>query len=175
MKQFLSTPVVIMVLLIFAGCKKSNDDTAGDKLPGKIDLKNVTLSPDKKSFQAAGITFTGANGYIDRAWENCVSPDGAEIRVKHGSYDGIELSSLNFNTLIADVSRLPAIHKVTVAFFNNCCPNLSACDGNDVIATTTDVSNGGENATITLNIGGKKAGSISFQSLEAIVHSITIE
>lgn len=172
MKQFLSTTVIIG-LLIFTGCKKDSDDNSGNKLPGKINLKNVTLSSDKKSFKAAGITFSGANGYIDRKWQNCVSPDGATIRI-YPNDGGIELDSPDFNTLIADVSNLPAINKVTVEFFNNCCPNLSACDGNNVIATTTEASGIG-NTTITLNVGGKKASKISFQSMESIVYSITIE
>src|SRR5690606_38676517 len=162
MKQFLSTTVIIG-LLIFTGCKKNSDDNSGNKLPGKISLKSVTLSSDNKSFKATGITFNGANGYIDRKWQNCVSPDGAAIRINSNG-GGIELAYPDFNTLIADVSELPAIHKVTIEFFNNCCPNLSACDGNDVIATTTEVSNDGDNATITLNLGGKKVSRISFQS-----------
>lgn len=171
MKRLLAATII--GLLVFAACEKKNDDKANDKLPGQINLKNVTLSADKKSFKVGAVTFNGANGYLNRSWQNCVSPDGAEIRISDDG--GIELAWADFNTLIADVSGLPAIHKVTVHFFNNCCPNLSACDGNNVIATTTEASNTGENATITLNMDGKKASSISFQSMEAIVYSITIE
>ncbi len=163
----------IIGLLIFTGCTKNDDKNGDNQLPGEINLKNVTLATDKKSFKAGPVTFSGANGFVGGGWQNCVDPDGATIIVDANGF--IELASLDFNTLIADVSGLPAIHKVTVKFFNNCCPNLSACDGNNVIANTTEASNDGDNATITLDLSGKKAKKILFQSMEAIVYSVKIE
>ena len=172
MKQVMN--VLLLAVLVFAGCKKDkNDDNPPNTLPGQINLKEVSLSSDKKSFKAGNITFKGSNGYIDRTWQNCIEPDGAEIR--KASNGGIELAYTDFNTLIADVNSLPAINKVTVRFFNNCCPTLSACDANGVIATTTAASNSGDNATITLDLGGKKATKVSFQSMESILYSLTIE
>lgn len=164
------------MLLSFLGCGKEDVTTPTQgTLPGLIDLSNVTLSSDSKSFVAGGLTFKGTNGNSGGVWTDCVNAGDGVIRKNTGSLGGISVSYSDFNTLVADASNLPAINKITVRFFNNCCPSLSACDANGLIAKTDDASNIGDGAVLVLNLGNKKATKIVFQSLESIVYSIKIE
>ena len=173
MKIIHSILCLALFCVIGSSCEKNNDND--NELPGQIDLSNVTLTNNNRNFVAQGITFSGADGYDAGQWQNCVNSDGAQIRLSSGGYNGIELAYTDFNTLIADVSSLPAISRVTVRFFNNCCPTLSVCGPNGVIASTQDASNQGADATIVLNFNQQQVDKISFQSLESIVQSITIE
>ena len=161
--------------LLLSGCEKDNGDD--NDLPGEISFTNVALSNNNRNFVAKGITFAGADGYDGSQWQSCVDPDGATIRVtgSGSTYQGIEVAYSDFNTLIADVSDLPAISRVRVKFFNNCCPRLSVCGNNGVVASTTEASNSGENATMTLTFSKQQIQKVTFQSLEAIVESISIE
>ncbi|MFN4314022.1 MAG: hypothetical protein ACK4E0_07010 [Chitinophagaceae bacterium] len=175
MKTVQLTLLLAILSVIVSSCEK--DSKSDNEVPGQIDLTNVSLTNSNRNFVAKGITFSGANGYDGGQWQNCVNPDGAQIRVNNtsGGYNGIELAYTDFNTLIADVSDLPPISRVTVKFFNNCCPTLSVCGPNGVIASTQNASNQGANATMVLNFDQQQVEKVSFQSLESIVASITIE
>jgi len=189
--KFLTVALFGLFLMCNAfSCNKEKDQepnnnngngNAATTLPVNCDLTG-SFPDNATSITAGGISFTrmeASDVYIatwgnpDVEWKECVGSGSAKIYPNNGTYKGITLSGV----LIADVSNLPEIHKVTVKMFDNGKPGtrLSVCDGNSVIAASKD--NTGENpeVTYTLNVGGKKASRLYIHSLEAIVYSVHIE
>lgn len=103
------------------------------------------------------------------------SPSGTDSFGTNGNsnFPGINISGV----LIADVSNLPEMHKVTVKMFDNGKPStqLSICDGNTILAESKNYQGSNPEVTYTLDIDGKKAEKLYIRSSEAIIYSVHIE
>ncbi|MCG2613155.1 hypothetical protein LZZ85_02650 [Terrimonas sp. NA20] len=173
---------VLFTATLVSAFKCSKDDKDADySLPKEISLKAISTSNNGTTFTASGITFTGSgrpnpNGSFT-GWLDCPASSNATIRYQTGEFGGIELAYGDFCRIIADVSPLPAINKVTVTLFNNggTTTELSVCDANGIIGKVNTGTGSGANQTYQLNVGGKKATKIVLSSVEAIIYSIKIE
>ena len=167
---------------LVSSCAKKSDDQQPTPtpvaltLPLAVDLTAVRPA-GKTSFTAGGIDFTGAgvpnsalsaNGLIP-----CVSATNPVMR----GTNYVELSSLDFNCLIADVSRLPAMQKITVTMFDNGRPGtqLSLCDGSQVVASSKNYTGANPTVTYTLNVGGRTGSRFYIYSNEANIKTIAFE
>lgn len=158
-----------------------NGSTPATTLPVNCDFTSASAPDGSTTLVVSGITFTrrpASEVYIAQwgsteEWQECVQTGNEPISLSVGSYKGINPGGV----LIADVSNLPAINKVTVKMFDNGKPGtrLSLCDGNNIVAESKDNVGANPNVTYTLNIGGKKGSKLYIYSLEAIVYSVLIE
>jgi hypothetical protein len=162
-------------------CGKDNDRGVDNTLPKEINLKAISTSNNGTTFSVRGITFTGAgrpnpNGSFN-GWIDCPASSNATIRYQTGEFGGIELAYGDFCRIIADVSLLPAINKVTVTLFNNggTTTELSVCDASGIIGKVNTGTGSAANQIYQLDVGGKKATKIIMSSLEALIYSMTIE
>lgn len=176
MKLIKLTGIATLFLLTTAAtCKKDNDNPKAVSLPVIVDFSNFPTS-NTTSFTSNGVTFGGANARDNAGnWIDCALTDGVGFSYD-AQYGGIGIWSPDFNSLIADVSKLPAIQKISVHLSDNCgtCTSISLCDGNNVIASIPS-SKMTPDTTLVLNVGGNKATSLHINSLEAIVKSVKIE
>lgn len=179
--------LTVALLTMSASCGKDDDKQDDPKpaeltLPLTVDFSSVNAA-GKTSFTANGIDFTGAgltSSSFTNGVPNCVASTNATIRQYSSSTVGtnsIQLAYSDFNCLIADVSRLPAIQKISVRMFDNGRPatQISLCDGTQVIGSSKTYSGANPTVTYTLNVGGKKASRFYITSSEANVYSITFE
>lgn len=187
MKHILSAALLLCSLsLLSVTCNKDDKPTPdpsptpspGLTLPITVDLKSIPSANGKATFEAGGITFTGA-GTTASDFENgkikCIEANTTNIR--HGTGSGVILAYSDFSCLIADVSKLPAMQKITVKLFNNGGngTQISLCDGNQVIAQTNEKIGTNPEVTYTLNVGGKTGSKFYVVSGEATVYSVTFE
>lgn len=159
----------------------NNGNTAATTLPVNCDFTTASAPTGATSIIVSGVTFTrrpASEVYIAQwgsteEWKECVESGNEPISLSVGSYKGINPGGV----LIADVSKLPAINKVTVKMFDNGKPGtrLSLCDGSNIIADSKQNVGTNPDVTYTLNVGGKKGSKFYIYSLEAIVYSVRIE
>jgi hypothetical protein len=110
----------------------------------------------------------------NNTWQSCI-PAGTDSFGIGGVWHGVSIHG----ALIADVSGLPAINKVTVTLLNdltgsNVSTQVRLCDGSNIIAETP-MNTGSGNLTLTADVGSKKASKLYIYSGSSIVYSVLIE
>lgn len=158
-----------------------NGNTTATTLPVNCDFTTASGPDGATTVVVSGVTFTrrpASEVYIAQwgsteEWQECVQSGNEPISLSVGSYKGINPGGV----LIADVSNLPAINKVTVKMFDNGKPGtrLSLCDGSNILAESKDNVGANPDVTYSMNVGGKKGSRLYIYSLEAIIYSVNIE
>lgn len=195
-KKIIAICLMAATMLCYSfSCNKDNDtppDNNGNNnnngnpattLPVSCNFSGASI-PFATSAMVGGVSFsyTGQNngtvfypGTVGYDSVKTCLPAGTDAFGTNGSsnYPGINISGV----LIADVSNLPAINKVTVKLFRNAYITVNLCDGNGVVAEAKDGDGSGTNpeVTYTLNVGNKKGSKLYIYSREAIIYSIAIE
>lgn len=176
------TPILVLLGLAVSSCGKKEETPAAQPkaaaltLPLTVDFASVTAQ-GQKSLTVGGLDFTGAgvvsSDYNTNGFVQCLASTGSTMR----GTGKVTIAYTDFNCLIADVSKLPAMQKITVTLFDNGRPStqLVLCDGNSTIATSKTYTGANPTVVYTLPVGGKTASKLYIHSLEADVKSIVFE
>ncbi|MCB2409780.1 hypothetical protein [Hymenobacter lucidus] len=167
-----------------AGVTSCADDDKGIVPPMRVELRlpltidfAATSVQGNKNLTFNGLDFTGSaivsSDFVNGVLQ-CPASTNATMR---GATGKVQLANPDFNCLIADVSKMPAMQKITVKMLDNgrAATQLSLCDGTQVIATSTTYTGTTPEVTYTLAVDGKKASKFYIYSTEAEVKSIVFE
>lgn len=169
--------------LIFSACSGDdsepiNDNGGGDEitLPIEMDFTGLAVPNNATSIDLNGIEVKTGNTYNMGSWIDCAEPNNAVLEnvTFNDEESAIAIGTGNYNTLIADVSDLPAIQKIIVTMATYTQTRISLCDGGNVIAENVTASADGL-TTVTLNVGGHTAERLYIGCLEGGLYSIRVE
>lgn len=180
--------IVLLCLFITAiSCSKNKVAEPGsnnsrrnirDTLPLHFDFveqpvprtKLKTINGVDFSFSQSIYVFIGP-GTQEDIWRNCVGT-GKDTIDASPYWKGIRVDGV----LIADISKLPEIHKITIEMLNgSSTTQISVCDGNNVIVDLRPREKEAALYTYTLDMGGKKGSKLYIYSMGVFVYSIHIE
>ena len=170
--------------LMFAACSgddsepTNNNNGGGDEItvPIEFDFTGVAVPNNATSIDLNGIEVKTGNTYNMGNWIDCAEPNNAVLEnvTFNDEESAIAIGTGNYNTLIADVSNLPAIQKVIITMATYTQTRISLCNGNEVIAESLTESADGL-TTVTLNVGGFTADRLYIGCLEGGLYSIRVE
>lgn len=178
--NFRIIPIIAASIVLFSSCEKEKNgnpdknDTPVITLPVNCDLGTASIQNGSTSFSVSGVKFSGGNAYNAGQWQDCITAS-TSFNESHRVSEGIILAYSDFNTLIADLSPLPAINKIAVRLSNNCgsCTRISVCDENgfvkEVLVGRTD------DTTVSMTIDNKELSALYVSCLEGAVYNVTIE
>lgn len=168
---------------IFSSCSSDGNEATNNGnsivLPIEFDFRDMTVPNNATSVNLNGIIVKAGNTYHHTTgWLNCADSNNAVL--ENVIYNASEQSAIaigtgNYNTLIADISNLSAIQKVTITMASYGLSRISLCNGNEVIAENIMAESSSGLMTITLNVNNKKADRLYIGCLEGGLYSIRIE
>lgn len=170
--------------LLFTSCSGDDSDPINDNnggntisLPATFNFTGVAVPNNATSFRVNGITVKTGNTYGNGHWIDCAEPNNAvfENVAFNDEPSAIAIGTGSYNTLIADVSNIPAIQKIVIDMASYGMTRISLCDGNNVIAENNIGESQNGRATVTLNVGGHTADRLYIGCLEGGLYSIRIE
>lgn len=178
--NFRIIPIITASIVLLSSCEKEENDNPDNNntpevaLPVTCDLGTASIQNGTTSFNVSGITFSGGNAYNAGQWQDCITAS-TSFAENHWHDEGLILAYPEFNTLIANLSPLSEINKISVRLSNNCgsCTRISVCDANgfvkEVLVGRTD------DTTVTMTLDSKKLSALYVSCLEGAVYNVTIE
>ncbi|WP_118973804.1 hypothetical protein [Taibaiella koreensis] len=155
----------------------NNGNNTATTLPVNCDFS--VLQPKAAIQNVNGVNYTytlnipGSILNPDGTWKPCVPTGTDSFSTGSNFWHGTVIHGV----LIGDVSKLPAINKVTIKAQisqANQGTQIRLCDGNGIVAESAQ-NNQADTITEVLNVGGKKAEKLYYYVGEATVFSVLIE
>lgn len=177
-----SIKLLLLLATALLGCSKPDDPGIDPKdddppkeevtLPYFTDFRDAALSGDSTYLLSKGLQFYSGNYDKD---DDCPLISGKFKGTSQIEEYGLIISATTFQ---ANLSQCPEIEKITIHMFDNCsfgdCTIITVCDDNGLVQQLKPDEVTGEKNYI-LSIGGRKLSTLSIESLEAIIKSISIE
>jgi len=171
--------------LMLAACSGDDSEPINNNgsdtitLPIEFDFTGIPVPSNATSIDLNGIEVMSGNTYNHvTGWADCAEPNNAVLEnviFNTNEQSAIALGTANYNTLIADVSNLPAIQRIIINMASFGMTRISLCDGNEIIAENDLGESQSGLTTVTLNVGGHTADRLYIGCLEGGLYSIRIE